>query len=437
MAKWMRVWAMLMLSLMLALAACGSVAEAPEEEVAQQEEAAAEPTEAPEPEPTETPEPEPTETPEPEPTAEPTPTEEDDAAEDDDAAAEDDDAAAEDDDAATEDDDAATEDDDAATEDDDAAEDDGQAFGGGETGGDTVINEGGYAFTVPEGWLVVFNTAIEDGNIVLLIPDTADPSAPPAETVIAVNVGPLDAVFSDVELPADPTAEDLLNTFTEQVAEEDIEVSEVQSIEIGEFDGSAVDISGTLPDTDVNGQGQVAVALLEEERVIAIFGAATPDIWDPAAMETIYSSFELVDPAEAGDSGTEEETAEEAAPEDDASDEAASGTGSLGELDADGQVTENTFPLPEDATNVQAVFSGAGGSINYETSLSPEEVADFYRETLTPDGAVEREILTQITDGILNLVFDNWAYSDGRAVVIQTVPLGPDTLNVNVRFEDI
>lgn len=53
------------------------------------------------------------------------------------------------------------------------------------------------------------------------------------------------------------------------------------------------------------------------------------------------------------------------------------------------------------------------------------------------DGAVEREILTQITDGILNLVFDGWAYADGRAVVIQTVPLGPDVTNVNVRFEDI
>jgi hypothetical protein len=109
----------------------------------------------------------------------------------------------------------------------------------------------------------------------------------------------------------------------------------------------------------------------------------------------------------------------------------------VGELDADGQVTENTFPLPEDAGNVQAIFSGAGGSVNYETALSAEEVADFYREQLTPDGAVEREILTQITDGVLNLVFDGWAYADGRAVVIQTVPLGPDVTNVNVRFEDI
>ena len=62
---------------------------------------------------------------------------------------------------------------------------------------------------------------------------------------------------------------------------------------------------------------------------------------------------------------------------------------------------------------------------------------DFYREALGAQGATERTINTVLTDGIFSMIFDGWAPGDGQPVVVQGTPLGPDELNVNIRFEDV
>jgi hypothetical protein len=92
---------------------------------------------------------------------------------------------------------------------------------------------------------------------------------------------------------------------------------------------------------------------------------------------------------------------------------------------------DTVFPLPD---NVQK-FTGEGGEsqVNFQTSLSLDEVIEFYRQAFTDKGLTERTILTATTDTTFSMVFDGWP--NGKALVIQGVALGANT-NVNIRFED-
>lgn len=108
-----------------------------------------------------------------------------------------------------------------------------------------------------------------------------------------------------------------------------------------------------------------------------------------------------------------------------------------GELDADGQVTPASFPLPDDAHTVQASYTGGGGVVQYRTGRDSEAIADFYRQALAPAGGIERTLLTNLHQGSLSIVFDGWQPAQGRAVIIQTVPLAPDTLNVAILLDDV
>jgi hypothetical protein len=92
---------------------------------------------------------------------------------------------------------------------------------------------------------------------------------------------------------------------------------------------------------------------------------------------------------------------------------------------------DSDFPMPDDAKTVVSV----AGTINYQTSLSLDEVLSFYRDTYGKLGYTEREILTNITDGVFSIVFDG--DPSGQAIVIQGVDLGDGTMNVNIRLEDI
>ena len=91
---------------------------------------------------------------------------------------------------------------------------------------------------------------------------------------------------------------------------------------------------------------------------------------------------------------------------------------------------ETEFPLPEDAENVTEM----GGNINFQTSLSLEEVAEFYREAITAMGYTEREITTVISEDVVNLVFDD--PDGGESIVIQAIPM-EDYTNVGIRYEDV
>jgi hypothetical protein len=93
---------------------------------------------------------------------------------------------------------------------------------------------------------------------------------------------------------------------------------------------------------------------------------------------------------------------------------------------------DTVFPLPDDVQN----FIGEGGEnmVNFQTSLSLEEVIEFYRQAFTGQGLTERKVLTVIEDEIFSMVFDGWP--NDKALVIQGVDLG-ETTNINIRFEDV
>jgi hypothetical protein len=87
------------------------------------------------------------------------------------------------------------------------------------------------------------------------------------------------------------------------------------------------------------------------------------------------------------------------------------------------------FPVPDDAQNLIDL----SGTVNYQTSLSIDEVVAFYRQELAARGYSERTINTVVENGMASLVFDG--DPSGKALVVQAVGLG-DLANVNVRLED-
>jgi hypothetical protein len=93
---------------------------------------------------------------------------------------------------------------------------------------------------------------------------------------------------------------------------------------------------------------------------------------------------------------------------------------------------DTVFPLPDDVQN----FTGSGGEgmVNFQTSLSLEEVVAFYRQSFAEKGLTERSILTTIDDSGFSMVFDGW--DNGKALVIQGVDMGA-SVNVNIRFEGV
>jgi hypothetical protein len=88
------------------------------------------------------------------------------------------------------------------------------------------------------------------------------------------------------------------------------------------------------------------------------------------------------------------------------------------------------FPLPDDARNVMEM----SGVVNFQTDLSLEEVAEFYRQEITAMGYVEYEATTVISEKTVNLVFNDPA--GGESIVVQSIPLD-DATNVSIRYEDI
>jgi len=86
------------------------------------------------------------------------------------------------------------------------------------------------------------------------------------------------------------------------------------------------------------------------------------------------------------------------------------------------------FPLPDDASNVMVVGEGV---TNFQTGLSIPDVVTFYRFAF-PD-YTEREVVTVVTDGSFNLVFDG--HESGQMIVIQGFPMGEGVVNVSIRLE--
>jgi len=93
---------------------------------------------------------------------------------------------------------------------------------------------------------------------------------------------------------------------------------------------------------------------------------------------------------------------------------------------------DTEFPLPSDIQNFTSMGDEA---INYQTSLTLNEVIEFYRNEFSAAGYQEREITTVINDTTFSIVWDG--HPNGKALVVQGVDLGDGTVNVNVRFEDV
>ena len=97
-----------------------------------------------------------------------------------------------------------------------------------------------------------------------------------------------------------------------------------------------------------------------------------------------------------------------------------------------GSTSDSGFPMTADAFNVTEL---GDGSLLYYTKLPLEDVIAFYRAEYTSQGYTEREILTEVSNGTFNMVFDGDA--SGKAVVIQSVDLGDGSRTVSIRLEDV
>lgn len=96
------------------------------------------------------------------------------------------------------------------------------------------------------------------------------------------------------------------------------------------------------------------------------------------------------------------------------------------------------YPLPSDA-EVVPVWDTNQTTIFY-TYLSMEEVMDFYRVGLEPEGATERPLLTvfdEEKESWFSMVFDDWKHAPGRSVVIQGVQISPYQYVVSIRLERV
>jgi len=71
--------------------------------------------------------------------------------------------------------------------------------------------------------------------------------------------------------------------------------------------------------------------------------------------------------------------------------------------------------------------------LNFQTGGLPQPTVDFYRQALSKLGYQERTINATIGDWGFSIVFD----SKKAVLTIQGTKLGPNTININVRFEEI
>jgi hypothetical protein len=97
------------------------------------------------------------------------------------------------------------------------------------------------------------------------------------------------------------------------------------------------------------------------------------------------------------------------------------------------QVEHDTaFPLPDNLQN----FMGEGGEsqVNFQTSLTMDEVIAFYRQAFAEMELTEYNLLTAIEDEGFSMVFTGWP--SGEELVIQGVVFGEST-NVNIRLEEV
>lgn len=91
----------------------------------------------------------------------------------------------------------------------------------------------------------------------------------------------------------------------------------------------------------------------------------------------------------------------------------------------------SNFPMTDDATDV----INAPDTVNYQTSLSLDEVAKFYRDYYTSKGYTERTDYSMTTTGVVSLAFDG--DPSGKAVVISAVDIGNGKVTVTIYLQNL
>ncbi|NCC31338.1 MAG: hypothetical protein EOM24_04840 [Chloroflexia bacterium] len=168
-------------------------------------------------------------------------------------------------------------------------------LGGGVGAGGIVTNQLGYTLVVPDGWMVLMNMAFEGNGVVIMVPEGTDPMEGPDENVLAVNVGSSSVVFEDSAVPPDASLDDLLDSFRNEMIEEDpeVKVSAMENVRIGGLPGRAVNITGSVDDSDDEVFIRLGIAKIDDERIVTVVGIATQDLWNPAAVDSVFASLDL------------------------------------------------------------------------------------------------------------------------------------------------
>jgi hypothetical protein len=96
---------------------------------------------------------------------------------------------------------------------------------------------------------------------------------------------------------------------------------------------------------------------------------------------------------------------------------------------------DTTYPLPDDVRNFVKPLKGT--QINFQTSLSLEQIATFYHHAFAKQGVTERKTLTTLSQEFISLVFEG--ISEDSIIVLQSVDLAyssnQDLRNVNLRTD--
>ncbi len=98
-------------------------------------------------------------------------------------------------------------------------------------------------------------------------------------------------------------------------------------------------------------------------------------------------------------------------------------------------IYDSPYPVPSDAQNFSKPLKG--DRVNFQTSLSLEQIATFYRQMFAAKKLEEIGSLANIAEDTVSLVFKK--ANDDRLVVLQAVDMAYDTdmdvRNVNLRTE--
>ena len=96
---------------------------------------------------------------------------------------------------------------------------------------------------------------------------------------------------------------------------------------------------------------------------------------------------------------------------------------------------DTPFPLPQDVQNFAGTLKT--DQVNFQTGLSLEDIAQFYRREFTARGLAEIALVTLVSDECISLAFAG--LPDDKKVIVQAVDLGHssnvDLRNVNLRTE--